>query len=127
MGVCCIDPVGRLPAVVVVHVPSVAVGHFELNAGQGLLRNAVQLPNSEGTLTLVPEGELMDGGFLNLDFLRRSIQQIAFHGLCLLDLQPLAGFQFIDGDQAVPVCDVNAIVFADERAVAVCDQEGHAS
>ena len=112
-------------SVIRIHIAAVCIGQFKLNPGKRLLRDGVQFPDNQGTLSLIVEAERLNFARLDLNALGGGVQDVSLHRLDLPGGHGGAGFQIVDDDAARLIGDVLAIGWTNDRAAGIGNQEGH--
>ena len=126
VGISCVKTLAGHMAVVIIHVAAIAVSQLELHAGQGFLRLGIQLPNDQGALLGVVEGQGLDGALTNFDRFRGGVQDVAIRYFDLLCGNGDARLQAFNDDLAGLISDKFTVALADYRAAGVSDPEGDA-
>ena len=113
-------------AVVIVHVAAIAVSQLELHAGQGFLRLGIQLPNDQGTLLGVVEGQGLDGALADFNRFGGGVQDVAIRYLDFLCGNGDTRLQALNDDLAGLISDKLTVTLADRRTAGVGDTESDA-
>ena len=106
-----------------IYIRAVRIGDFELNALQRLLCHGILLYDDEIALGLIAELHRDNFIGLDLDCLRRIIQQIAVLCASLLNNECCAGSNVRNGKSTCAVRHELAVGVADEIAVGIRDKE----